>query len=315
MLMATATKKTDTTTKEQGVYSGGNYLGAVDENFSTLDQTEQEAWIKEKYGVDVAGQTWGLGGAPSTNIPTTRPDSISSTCSGGGLPSISAPTVTPAPAYEVSPEQQAWADMVQGNIEQNINDPQGMGEETMDLIKQNLTEDIFAARDEDIRVMTNNMQRRGITNSGFIFENEQKIRSSATKALARSFTDLDIQNEMMKLSQFEAAMGQAAQFLGYLSEQSQLEYAPQLATWQAKQQATLMQWQAKIDMYKMKVQQAYNQQNIKLTSQLNMQMAAQQHVWDVEMAEMQIEASNQQAQAQGMGQLFGTTIGGLFSLI
>ena len=66
---------------------------------------------------------------------------------------------------------------------------------------------------------------------------------------------------------------------------------------------------------KMKLAQAYAQQNIKLQGQISKQLAAQNFGYDVQLAEMTIEAANQQAAASGMGQIFGAIIGVIFGKI
>jgi len=209
------------------------------------------------------------------------------------------------------------------------------------------TDVIKAQETENIRVMRNNMERRGITNSGFIFSNEQNIRSNTTVTIANSIRDVQIKSALMKMSSFEKAMGATGQFLGYLSEQSQLKYKPKFATWtaqtqadfaawqantggtleqwkmeqsnkfatwQAEQMATMQQWQAKVDIYKMQINQAYQQQNMQLQAQLNAEAAAQQHTWDVQMATMEIEAQQQAADATGTGQLIGNVIGAVATI-
>ena len=223
--MATA----EETKKKNSIYHQGESIGNAPDNFSELTQEEQEAWINTNLGTDVSGQVWGLGGTPSASGSGASDGGLMGSDVNRGISDVNveSPPVEPAPAYEPSAEQQAWADMVGGHIT-DVLEQGGVGipEETMGLLTQNLTDDLYAKQDDDIRVMRNNMERRGITNSGFIFENEQKIRSNTTKALARGITDLQIQNQLMKMASFENAMGQAAAFLGYLSEQSQLQYAP-----------------------------------------------------------------------------------------
>ena len=160
--------------------------------------------------------------------------------------------------------------------------------------------------------MNNNMERRGITNSGFAFSNEQQIRSNTTVAIAGAISDVQIQSALMKMASFEKAMGAAAQFLGYLSEQSQLKYAPKFATWQAEQMAKMAKWQAEFDLTKMQLNQAYQTQNIKLQAELTSQLYEQQHAYDIELAEMEIEANQQIAMAEGIGGIFGTVLGFIF---
>jgi len=190
----------------------------------------------------------------------------------------------------------------------------GIPEETQALMTQQTIDVLKAREQESIRVMKNNMERRGITNSGFTFSNEQKIRSNTTMAIAKSITDLNIQNAFIKMASFENAMGQAAQFLGYLGEMSQLKYQPQFQTWAAQQQATLYQFQARMDIYKTQLQQAYQQQNIILQGQITSQLNAEQNVFEKWKIETELEAQKAAAQAQGAGQLFGASIGAIATI-
>jgi len=247
-------------------------------------------------------------GTPSAGAAATTPGAF-----GANIP---APAVTPAPAFEISPEQKAWEEQIGGYISETLEmGGRGIPEETQALMTQKTTDILKAKETEDIRVMRNNMERRGITNSGFVFSNEQKIRSNTTVALANSITDLNIQNSLMKLSSFETTMGQAAQFLGYLGEMSQLKYQPEFATWQAEQLTKMQAWQAQIDIQKMAINQAYQQQNIKLTGELQSQLSEQQHGYDIELAEMELEAKQKAAAAEGAGNIMGTASGAIISLI
>lgn len=203
------------------------------------------------------------------------------------------------PGYEKSPEQQAWEDQYSGYLQDSLENPQGIPED----VKQQLNVDMFntlkAQESENIRVMRNNMERRGITNSGFQYSNEQKIRSNTTKVMAQNIRNIEIQDAMMKLSSFENAMGRTAQYLGYLSDESYKAYQPKL-----------MEWQAKFDVYKMQLNQAYQQQNMQLQASLQSQINSQQNAFNMQLAEMELEAQA----AQGQGQMFGSVIGGLASL-
>jgi len=266
-----------TTPSQQGIiFLNGEYIGPIDSNFSGLSQSEQEAWIKKTYGVDVTGKPWSYSGStssikPTENALTTPQVSLPSL----GSINVPAPAVTPAPEYKPSPEQLAWEQQYGTQLHEWLEaGGYGIPEETQALMAQQTTDVLKAKETEDIRVMRNNMERRGITNSGFIFSNEQKIKANTTMTLAKSITDVKIQSAIMKMASFEKAMGATAQFLGYLSEQSQLKYQPEFATWQAQQQATLYQYQAKMDLYKTQLQQAYTQQNMQLQqayTQQNMQ--------------------------------------------
>ena len=321
---------TPTGSHVSNIYFEGNPLGPTPEGFSNMSQSEQEAYISENFGVDVSGQIWSFAPymspeqiaaaqasghkPPTTGGGTaTSTTSTTSTFGGGAAAGIPAPEVSPAPAYEISPEQQAFEDMYGGKLTDWVEaGGYGIPEETQNLMIQQQTDSLKAREQENIRVMRNNMERRGITNSGFTFANEQNIRSNTSVAIAGAIADVQIKSALMKMSSFEKAMGQAGQFLGYLSEQSQLQYQPEFATWQAEQMAKLQGWQAKMDVYKMELNQAYQTQNMKLEAQLQSQLNTQQHAWDIELAEMEIEANQQIAMSQGAGNLFGTILGFIF---
>ena len=195
-----------------------------------------------------------------------------------------------APAYNISPEQQAWQDMLSGEIGQTIAEGgKGIPEETQAAMLQSQTDTLKAQEAENIRVMRNNMERRGITNSGFTYSNEQKIRSNTTTALAKSMTDIGIQDQMMKLASYETAIGQAAQFLGYLGDETQKKYMAQLYAWQGK-----------LDIWK-----------AQLSANTSMDIAQMQADLSMELAEMELEAAN----AQGAGKFWGSIIGFLGSLL
>jgi len=305
-------------TKESQIFYEGKPIGATPAEFSTMSQKEQEAWIKENYGIDVSGQAWGYAPYMSPEQIATIPARPEAPTATAALPtfgeiSVPAPAVTPAPAYEISPEQKAWEEAYRGKLTKWL-EAEGIPKETQTQMIQAQTDVIKAQETENIRVMRNNMERRGITNSGFIFSNEQNIRSNTTVTIANSIRDVQIKSALMKMSSFEKAMGATGQFLGYLSEQSQLKYQPQFATWQAEQMATMQKWQAKVDIYKMQINQAYQQQNMQLQAQLNAEAAAQQHTWDVQMAEMEIEVQQQAADATGTGQLIGNVIGAVATI-
>ena len=305
-----------------GWYSNGVLVSETYLNPATgkrYTPQEQQAW-KE-------GGTTGGGTIPTTTPTGETPPEVympavptgetpTPTFGGGAAAGIPTPTVTPAPPYEISPEQKAWEELYGGKLTDWVEaGGYGIPEETQKLMIQQQTDTLKATEAENLRVMRNNMERRGITNSGFVFAAEQGIHFNTTKALAGAIADVQIKSALMKMASFETAMGQAGQFLGYLSEQSQLKYAPEFATWQAEQLAKLQAWQAKIDIYKMELNQAYQTQNIQLQAQLTSQLAEQQHGYDIELAEMELEANQKAAKAQGTGNLLGTIIGGIFSLI
>jgi len=163
------------------------------------------------------------------------------------MPSVGTPTVTPAPEYTPSPEEAAWMESYQGQLEDWVaSGGYGIPEEVQGQMIQRQTDILKAKETEDIRVMRNDMERRGLTNSGFVFSNEMKIRAATTQAIANSMTDIAVQSALMKLASFEKAIGAMGEFLGYLSAQSQLAYAPILATWNAQQQANLAAYQAQV---------------------------------------------------------------------
>jgi len=70
-----------------------------------------------------------------------------------------------------------------------------------------------AREDENLRLMHNDMERRGITNSGLVFWNQQKIKGATTTAIANSISDIQIKSALMKMASFENALGHAGQFL------------------------------------------------------------------------------------------------------
>lgn len=204
------------------------------------------------------------------------------------------------PPYQKSPEQEAWESQFSGYLKESLENPQGIPEDIKDQMNVDLFNSVKAQEEENIRVMRNNMERRGITNSGFVYSNEQKIRANSTKVMAENIRNIEIQDAMMKLSSFENAMGRTAQYLGYLSNESYLAYQPKL-----------MEWQAKFDVYKMQLNQAYQQQNMQLQAQLTGQLQQQQNAFQMEMFQMELEASQNQAKTQGLWNIIGT-IGGAF---
>lgn len=211
-------------------------------------------------------------------------------------PEIPAVEVTPAPEYEISPEQKAWEEMYSGQLRQWIEaGGYGIPEETQAKMIQRTTDTLKAKEAEDIRVMRNNMERRGLTNSGLVFANEQKIRANTTTAIANSITDIQIQSALMKMASFEKALGAAGEYLGYLSEQSQLAYQPKVLTWQAQTQSDLIRYQEQINA---------------LLQEYNMQFQATMAAYDTErqraflqystQAEANLTAYNVNAQAKLM---------------
>jgi len=299
-ISATPTTTTPTTTTPTAGAGGATAP-------TTSVSPEYDAWLAERDRLKAEHEAKIAGGTAPTPTGTT-PAAITT-------PTVTAPTVTPAPPYEISPAQKAFEEMYGGKVTEWVEaGGYGIPEETQAQMIQAQTDVLKAKETEDIRVMRNNMERRGITNSGFVFSNEQAIRSNTSVTLANSIRDVQINSALMKLASFEKAMGAAGQFLGYLSEQSQLKYQPEFATWQAQQMANMQKWQAEIDIYKMAINQAYQQQNLTLQAQLTSQLSAQQHGYDIELAQMEIDATQEMAKAEGKGAISGTIVTGLFTL-
>ena len=105
-------------------------------------------------------------------------------------------------------------------------------------------------------------------------------------------TDIGIQNQMMKISSYENAIGRAAQFLGYLGDETQKKYMSQLYAWQGK-----------LDIWK-----------AQLSANTSMNIAPLQADLSMELAEMEIEANQSAASAQGWGSIIGSGIGLLGSI-
>ncbi|GAF72781.1 unnamed protein product [marine sediment metagenome] len=314
--IATTATIATTAPTAQGVWFEGQYLGDVDEDFAGLDQPGKEAWIQEHFGVDVAGQVWGFGGPPPGDMPT-RPEGglapTTPTFGEGAAAGIPTPEITPAPPYEIPPEMQEMMDLYGDKLTDWVTSGgYELSPEVQAQMIQVQTDTLKAREQENIRVMRNNMERRGITNSGYLQANENMITSNTSVALAGAIADVQIKSALMKMASFEKGMGAMAQFLGFLSEQSQLAYAPEFATWQAEQLKTMQVWQGKLDVYKMELNQSYQTQNMRLQAQLTSQLNQEQHQFDLALAEMEIEANQQIALYQGIGGIFGTVLGFIF---
>lgn len=307
-------------------------------------------WAPETVGAGVL-PPWlrpPTGGAPTAPAaPPTVPPITAPTIT---MPSAPAPPAAPAvptvPPYEPSPEQAAWQEEY-GEALREWREAGGYGipEEVQAQMIQRATDILKARETESIRVMRNNMERRGITNSGFVFANEMTIKSNTTVTIANTIRDVQISSALMKLASFEKAMGATAQFIGYLAEESWKAFQPKMtqveleaqyglaeygvaaeygiAGYQAQVQATMAQfqvdalatmteWQGKMDLYKIDIQQAYQQGNMELLSQLQLQLQNDQQSHEIEMAEMELEAENQAAATQGFFSLIGTLFGWLF---
>jgi len=162
-------------------------------------------------------------------------------------PTIAPTEVAPAPEYKPTEEEAAWAEMYGGTIADIIKARgEGIPEETVNLMIRQQAQALNAREDENLRLMHNDMERRGITNSGLVFWNQQKIKGATTTAIANSITDIQIKSALMKMASFENALGHAGQFLGYLQEQSKMIYTGKMATWEAQTQADLIQYNAQI---------------------------------------------------------------------
>ena len=257
----------------------------------------------------LAGMLAGLSpGDPLTGVGGTMP--VFGEGAAAGIPT---PTVTPAPAYEISPEMQEMMDLYGATLTDWVTEGgYGLSPEVQAQMIQLQTDTLKAREQENIRVMTNNMERRGITNSGYLQANTNQITSNTTVALAGAIADVQIKSALMKMASFEKGMSAMANFLGFMSEQSQLAYAPEFATWQAEQMATMQAWQGKMDIYKMELNQAYQTQNMVLQGEIQSQLNTEQNEFNLLLAEMEIEANQKIALYQGIGGIFGTILGWLF---
>ena len=289
----------------------GLYSHAVASEITPAATPEEQALILEQYGMAGVTPTTptgevGAGGAGEITMPTFGE---------GAAATIPTPEVTPAPAYKISPEQKAWEEEYGAKLTDWVESGgYGIPAETQAQMIQLQTDTLKAREQENIRVMKNNMERRGITNSGYIDANMHMITSNTTIALAGAIADVQIKSALMKMASFEKAMGAASQFLGYLSEQSQLAYAPEFATWQAEQMAKMQAWQGKLDVYKMELNQAYQTQNMREQARLTSELAEQQHGYDLELAKMELDAQKEAAKAEGAGNLIGTASGAVATI-
>lgn len=308
-------------------------------------------------------------------------------------PTILPTEVSPAPEYAPTEEERAWAEMYGGTIADIIKARgEGIPEETINLMIRQTTQSLNAREDENLRIMHNNMERRGITESGLVFWNQQKIKSATTTALANSITDIQVKSALMKMASFENALGQAGQFLGYLQEQSKMVYVGKMATWEAQTQANLIhyqaqisadmdqwkmvnqfnladwqantqslfakwdknstatieawkmknvfsmeewktranydmavfqiktealmaKWSAQMDIYKLGISQAYMQDNMILAGDIATDAAEQQHIDNLEIAQMEIDAAQGMAEAEAGGAISGSIVTGIFGLL
>lgn len=231
------------------------------------------------------------------------------------LPPVEAPTITPAPEYQPSPEEAAWQEQYQGEL-QNWLDERGYGipEETQQLMEQHLFDYLKADEQEQLRLLKNEMERRGLSNSGLYFYKSQQIRANVTTQMARGINEIQIQSSLMKLASFERAMGEAGNYLQYLGHQSELKYQAEFATWTAQQQAKMAAWQENLDRQKMAIAENWRREGMAFDYQLTSQLNAQQHQYDLELAQMKIEADEKAAKWGGIGKIFGAVAGFFLSL-
>lgn len=231
-------------------------------------------------------------------------------------PSVSAPHITPAPEYQPSPEEAAWQEQYQGEL-QNWLDEGGYGipEETQQLMEQHLFDYLKADEQEQLRLLKNEMERRGLSNSGLYFYKSQQIRANVTTQMARGINEIQIQSSLMKLASFERAMGEAGNYLQYLGHQSELKYHAEFATWTAQQQAKMAAWQENLERQKMAIAENWRREGMAFDYQLTSQLNAQQHQYDLELARMKIEADENAAKWSGRGNFFFSIIGYFISAI
>lgn len=351
---------------------------------TTMTPEEQAEYAEEHYptanlgiipGYNPAAMSWEeyiklleAGGYPTTGLtepgitPTVPTEPIVPTAP-PEVPPIEVPTIEMPPAptppvipevpevppYEPLPAQVALEEeYAEALREWREAGGYGIPEEVQTQMIQRATDILKSREAESIRVMRNNMESRGITNSGFVFANEMTIKSNTTLAIANSITDVQINSALMKMASFEKMMGSTAQFIGYLAQESWKTYQPKMAQWemeakyglaeygvaaeygiagyQAQVQATMAQfqadtlammteWQGKMDLWKMEINQAYTQGNMELAAQIAADAATQQHLNNIELAEMEIEAAQQAAAAEGAGNLLGTASGAVATII
>jgi hypothetical protein len=287
---------------EKGWYYGGEYTGISD---------YRNPKTGKAYDINYFAGNQNVGTADNNGAVNGVTGSISGSTS-QSVPKVSTPNVDAAPAYQQSPEELAWQESYSGKVDEWVQaGGYGIPEETQEMMGEQVSDVLKANEEEQIRLMKNDMERKGITNSGLLYSETQKIKANTTMQIAKSITDIKIQSSLMKMASFEQAMGHAGQFLDYLSQQSQLKYAPEFATWQAKQQAKLMQWQENMDRQKLAIQQAYQQENMQLEYQLTSQLNAQQFEYEKQLTQMEIEANEKASMWGGIGQLFGFLFGWL----
>ncbi|GAI95641.1 unnamed protein product, partial [marine sediment metagenome] len=87
-----------------------------------------------------------------------------------------------------------------------------------------------------------------------------------------------------------------------------------MAVFKINTEIKMAEWSAKTDIYKMGINQAYTQDNMILASQIANAAAAQQNLWDIEMAKMEMEYNQKAAEAEAKGSISGTIVTGLFTV-
>ena len=238
-----------------------------------------------------------------------------------GKPSCGLSTKVPAlkvddaPVYEKSAQQIAWEKMHGGTI-QDIIEKEGYGikEETQQLMRKQQFDILKSREKENLRLLKQNLERRGITESGIWFSEEQKIKATTTRALAASMTEIQIKSAFIKMASFERALGLSAQFLAYLSRESELAYQPKLYTWQAEQQAKLARFQAQMEIRKIQLMQCYARKNMILQGQINSGLQAQLIAGNKEIAQMEIDAAMERAKYEAGMNFIGIVLGGVSAL-
>ena len=265
---------------------------------------EEEETLEEDVPTDPAVDTSWFTKPEAVPIPEYDPNAI-------------APAkIEDAPAYEQSAEQQAWQTMHSGALS-DIIAKQGIGIDaaTQQLMKQQTMDLLRADETEKIRQLKSVMETRGITNASLYISEEMKIKSTTTKNLAASITEIKVKSALMKMASFENAMGLSNAFLGYFSRESELAAAPGMVTWAMKAESKMRAIAASVEVYKIKLQQAYTVNNMYEQAELEAQFATQQHKWDMEMAEIEQETALALGKSQAQGSVSGSIVGAIPLLI
>ncbi|MFZ7134344.1 MAG: hypothetical protein ACOWWR_18515 [Eubacteriales bacterium] len=214
------------------------------------------------------------------------------------LSNLNVPKAPDVPEYNTSPETQAWIDKMDSYISQGLEQGgYGIDEKTQNQMIQKQKDIIAAKEQESIRTLKNNLEARGLSDSGYEFDKTMEIKAQGTIALADSITDIQIQNSMIKLASFEKMMGLGAQMISVLSEESWRKYQPKM-----------LEYQANVDLYKQAIGQAYTEHNMELAYQYDSMLQQQNQEFEQQMFEMKIEASQEAAKTQGWGQIIGQLI-------